>query len=258
MRYNMNHTRRGLALIFNHEKFDWCFGQKRRVGTKVDADKLSERLKELGFEVNLHDDLTVVGVREVIKRASRADHSDCDAFVCVFLSHGDDGKIYAYDGVNNVRFLIDHFKGDRCPTLVGKPKLFFIQACRGNRHEIGVDVPDGPEILPDEPPIRPTFPAGADFFVAYSVTKGYFSHRDINHGSWFVQALCHILKMYGGELELCELMTLVSRMVSHRQVEGSNRPEMVGNKQLPCFVSMLTKKLYFPRKPLHQHPSESS
>ena len=32
------------------------------------------------------------------------------------------------------------FTADRCPSLAGKPKLFFIQACQGNRMDKGVEV----------------------------------------------------------------------------------------------------------------------
>jgi Caspase domain len=58
---------------------------------------------------------------------SREDHSDADCFVCIILSHGGDGFIYGTDGIIRVSELVDMFKGDECPTLAGKPKMFFIQ-----------------------------------------------------------------------------------------------------------------------------------
>lgn len=72
-------------------------------------------------------------------------HSKYDSFACVILSHGAEGIVYASDGTINVDRLIGYFRSDRCPTLAGKPKMFFIQVrfsgtgvavgsdlCRGN------------------------------------------------------------------------------------------------------------------------------
>jgi len=58
---------------------------------------------------------------------SREDHSDADCFICVILSHGEEGIIYGTNGTLKLQYLIEMFKGDRCPSLAGKPKLFFIQ-----------------------------------------------------------------------------------------------------------------------------------
>ena len=72
------------------------------------------------------------------------DHSDSDCLVVALLSHGNDGSVYAYDAAFPTQVNIRHinriiinptlfqrlwepFVGDKAPTLVGKPKLFFIQ-----------------------------------------------------------------------------------------------------------------------------------
>ena len=41
---------------------------------------------------------------------------------------------------NNLTQVWQPFTADRCPSLAGKPKLFFIQACQGNRMDKGVEV----------------------------------------------------------------------------------------------------------------------
>lgn len=58
---------------------------------------------------------------------SQEDHSNSASFVCVLLSHGDEGLIYGIDRPEKFENLTKYFKGDRCRSLVGKPKLFFIQ-----------------------------------------------------------------------------------------------------------------------------------
>jgi caspase-like apoptosis-related cysteine protease len=51
--YKMNHTRRGMAIIFNHENFNSWF-LKPRDGTNVDCDNLKRTMQGLGFEVTVH------------------------------------------------------------------------------------------------------------------------------------------------------------------------------------------------------------
>lgn len=79
--------------------------------------------------------------------------------------------------------------------------------------------------------------------------SGYYSHRETINGSWYIQDLCELLQTYGGSLEFTELLTLVNRKVSMRRVGNCNDRSAIGKKQVPCFASMLTKKLYFrPKK----------
>ena len=77
------------------------------------------------------------------------------------------------------------------------------------------------------------------------VCSGYFSFRHTINGSWYIQDLCEALRQCGGSLEFTELLTLVNSKVAKRYVEKSSDQNAIGKKQIPCFVSMLTKKLYF-------------
>ncbi|XP_053317467.1 caspase-6 isoform X2 [Spea bombifrons] len=249
--YKMNHKRRGLALIFNHEWFFWKLTMPERRGTNADRDNLQRRLLDLGFEVRIHNDLKEDEVIKKISEASEADHSDADCFLCVFLSHGEDNHVYAFDAKVEIQKLTCLFKGDKCQSLVGKPKIFIIQACRGNQHDEPVTFMDAPDAATEVNTVEVdaasvyTLPAGADFIMCYSVAEGYYSHRETIYGSWYIQDLCEILRTYGRTLEFTELLTLVNRKVSMRSVENCADRNAIGKKQVPCFASMLTKKLYF-------------
>lgn len=59
--------------------------------------------------------------------ASEEDHSDSSCFACILLSHGEEGMIYGSDGAMPIKSMTSLFRGDMCKSLVGKPKLFFIQ-----------------------------------------------------------------------------------------------------------------------------------
>ena len=43
------------------------------------------------------------------------------------MSHGEENAIYARDVTYPIPTLWEHFTADNCPSLAGKPKLFFIQ-----------------------------------------------------------------------------------------------------------------------------------
>ncbi|CAM4366083.1 unnamed protein product [Leuciscus chuanchicus] len=252
--YKMNHKKRGMALIFNHERFYWQLMLGNRSGTEADRQNLVRRFQELDFEVKAYNDYKRDEVLDKIKEAAAADHADADCFVCVFLSHGENGHIFANDGKIEIEEVTDLFKGDKCRSLVGKPKIFILQACRGDKHDDPVtpmDVVDSQavnEVVVDAGVLY-TLPAGADFLMCYSVAEGYYSHRETVNGSWYIQDLCEILRRYGSTLEFTEILTLVNRKVSLRSV-GSCRDRLaIGKKQVPCFASMLTKKLFFrPKK----------
>ncbi|XP_045903405.1 caspase-6-like isoform X2 [Micropterus dolomieu] len=222
--YKMNNKRRGLALIFNQEHFFWRLGLPERDGTNADRYNLEKRLNELNFEVKAYDNYKQVEVLDKISEAAEADHSDSDCFLLVFLSHGENDHVYAYDDKISIQDITSLFKGNKCRSLVGKPKIFILQACRGDKHDDPVTACDAVdselktnEVVVDASAVH-TLPAGADFIMCYSVAEGYYSHRETVNGSW---------------------------KVSMRSVGNCRDRNAIGKKQVPCFASMLTKKLYF-------------
>ncbi|CAB1460051.1 unnamed protein product [Pleuronectes platessa] len=253
--YKTSNKRRGLALIFNQERFFWRLGLNDRHGTNADRYNLETRLTALGFEVKSYDNYKEEEVLENIESAASANHSDADCFLLIFLSHGENNHVYTYDGKIEIQDITAMFKGDKCKSLVGKPKIFILQACRGDKHDdpvMAFDAVDSEiktnEVVVDASAVY-TLPAGADFLMCYSVAEGYYSHRETINGSWYIQDLCELLQRFGDSLEFTELLTLVNRKVSMRSVGNSSDRNAIGKKQVPCFASMLTKKLYFrPKK----------
>lgn len=56
------------------------------------------------------------------------DHQNSDCIVVIVLSHGETGRLEARDGNYAVDEIWEPFLNSR--TLIGKPKLFFIQVSR--------------------------------------------------------------------------------------------------------------------------------
>ncbi|KAI0221883.1 Caspase-3 [Lamellibrachia satsuma] len=192
----------------------------------------------------------------ILDGVAREDHTNNDCFMCAILSHGDFGVVYGTDGIIKLDTLVNPFKGRQCPTLAGKSKglhhtgeikvQYNHEACRGDLLDHGIDVVDG--VKEREQEIH-RIPEEADFLYAYSTAPGYFSWRNSNNGSWFIQALYKVFQKDGGERDILTLLTKVNCMVacefeSHVPTDES----MHLKKQIPSIVSMLTKQLYLPPK----------
>ena len=162
--------------------------------------------------------------------------------------------MFGKDKPVDIKDLTTYFKGDRCPSLVGKPKIFIIQACRGYQTDEGVpmNVADALPMEPDETSLGPQYiklPVEADFLFAYSTVPGYYSWRNGMNGSWYVQGLTEMLGKFGETMEIQKLLTKVHQMVAQNFESQSSQPGFYKKKQVPSMVSMLTKDLYFRKKP---------
>ncbi|XP_041364306.1 uncharacterized protein LOC121379720 [Gigantopelta aegis] len=126
-----------------------------RPGSNCDAKALEKMFKRLGFTIKRYNNLEAKQMVTKLKKvaANRSfDHRKADCFACAILSHGNhvdtksdvfekrwDDVIFGVDGVLvSTKYLLDLFSDDACPELAGKPRLFFIQACRGEKTDSGV------------------------------------------------------------------------------------------------------------------------
>ncbi|XP_056265983.1 caspase-3a [Pseudoliparis swirei] len=237
-RYSLNFPVIGQCIIINNKNFDSNTGMNQRNGTDVDAANAVKVFGKLGYKVKVYNDQSVEEMKRVLVSVSQADHTCYASFVCVLLSHGDDGVFFGTDGSVELKYLTSLFRGDCCKSLAGKPKLFFIQACRGTDLDPGIET----DSVDDD---STRIPVEADFLYAYSTAPGYYSWRNTMTGSWFMQSLCDMIGRYGKELELQHIMVRVNHKVALEFESASNSPGFNARKQIPCIVSMLTKEMYF-------------
>ncbi|XP_040411022.1 caspase-3 [Cygnus olor] len=237
--YRMDYPEIGECIIINNKNFHKDTGLASRSGTDVDAASVREVFMKLGYKTKLSNDLSCRDIIKVLKNVSEEDHSKRSSFVCVLLSHGEEGLIYGTDGPLELKVLTSLFRGDKCRSLAGKPKLFFIQACRGTELDSGIEADSGPDEMTCQ-----KIPVEADFLYAYSTAPGYYSWRNAAEGSWFIQSLCRVLREHARKLELMQILTRVNHRVAEYE-SYSNRPDFNAKKQIPCIVSMLTKEFYF-------------
>ena len=101
---------------------------------------LEELFKSFGFYTRRYDDVTGSYLRVIFKSVAAIDHKDFDCLMVAILTHGTKGKLCGTDGdLVPVKDITQLFNGHQCPSLIGKPKIFFIQACRGREYDHGVE-----------------------------------------------------------------------------------------------------------------------
>ena len=185
----MSTRSRGFCLIINNVNFhNKAFD---REGGEVDERELVKLFEELFFTVSVHRDQKGDEMRAVARTFAAKDHSQFDAFVFIVMSHGgDQDVIYGVDKIHTrVEDLMAYFTAANCKTLRNKPKLFFIQTCRGSSVECLSPSPDGAhsDDVPDSTLSRSVRPKEADCLLAFGTAPGYVSWRDPQRGSRFIQ-----------------------------------------------------------------------
>ena len=141
--YKMESNPRGLAIIINNQNIE---GKDPRKGAEKDGEKLRNLFSFLGFKVEIKNELTAENMKKTLNdKAEKYDHEAYDCLLVTILTHGEEvDKLLGTDGKSvSLIDLIKLFDGDKCKSLLGKPKIFFVQACRGCNRDDGKNVTDG-------------------------------------------------------------------------------------------------------------------
>lgn len=239
--YDMNHRYRGHCLLIDIEHFHPSTRLSKREGSQVDSSGLYNLFRSMSFQVSVLKDVTAKEICNQLDYFAKLDHSDNDCFVCCILTHGEHGQLWGSDTKFSVDKLFSYFLGDKCQSLVGKPKIFFVQACQGQRLDHGV-----PVFAPDHLDSAAYFkiPTHADFLIAYSTIPGFYSWRNVQEGSWFMQAVIRVLNDYHHCLDLLSMMTIVNQRVAFFKCSNATTEDFNNKKQVPCITSMLTRRVY--------------
>ncbi|XP_071106975.1 caspase-3-like [Haliotis cracherodii] len=269
--YDFGHSQRGVALIVCNEKFQHV---QPRVGADLDAESFYKTFRKLGFEdIRTKYNMTDTDMRDWFTAVSQEDHSERDCLAVAITSHGEKytqvdprrynvsverDTILGSQGAVYTEELVEKFSDDNCPSLRGKPRIFFLQACRGVMLDPGVTVTEDMDVVDamTEPEyiISPA-PCFKDFCIVYATPPGFYAFRRPTTGSWFVTGLRDVIE--NADLTKHNLLQLMTKVINHvaRQFEShSPQLDIDGKKQSGCIYSMLIKDVYFSPKPLGEEP----
>ncbi|XP_019378753.1 PREDICTED: CASP8 and FADD-like apoptosis regulator isoform X1 [Gavialis gangeticus] len=187
--YRMQSQPLGICLIID------CIGN--------DTDTLEKTFQELGYEVHCYKYLSVEAMNQTLQDAAKLQkHKDYDSFICILVSRGSSQSIFCTDqpfpgfSLDRVK---QFFTADSCPSLLGKPKLFFIQSyiVTATNHEPTSLL----EIDGDEPKINSNakrtwncIPKAADIFWSQCKVDVSTLERSPTSSSFYLHCLAEILR----------------------------------------------------------------
>lgn len=188
--YRMQSRPLGICLIID------CIGN--------DTEHLQETFTSLGYRVQPFLFPKSRDITQIVRRfACMTQHQDYDSFVCVLVSLEGSQSMMGRDQVRS-GFSLDcvknMFTGDTCPSLRGKPKLFFIQNYEslGSQLEDSSLEIDGPSIKNvDSKPLQPrhcTTHPEADIFWSLCTADKSHLEKPSSASSVYLQKLSQQLK----------------------------------------------------------------
>lgn len=228
-RYKYHKDGEGYALLVN-------FPTKCK-GSETDVESLEVVLKDLKFKTHhcvdpTRDDL----VKKLKDTAAHLLEGKFHCFALFITGHGGERGVQTKDDkFINAENIVSPFKNG----FIGKPKLFFIESCRGEedqktkRQLSSVDN----ESFTDELRV----PVDADILIAYSTTPGYYSYSSKDDESYFIRECVDVFKNDSSKMHVEEMMIEIRRRIAQMQIVEEK--EKYG--QMPCTWSTLRKKVFF-------------
>jgi len=244
-RYPMG-MKMGFFLIFNQWKFKEDKHLPIRYGSVKDEKDLAKVLTDLEFKVYCYRNRTKEQIlANIALFAGHESNKNNNAFGVCVMSHGNEnGTIATYnsssgtDGICNgiqIRDIADCM--NKYPIMLKKPKLLFVQACRGAHPTPAMTLLSGGA----SPSSMIRWPADADLLTVFATSEKRSAIRNVYNGSWFIQSLVKELELSRhNSTEFHHVMIRVNNRVAQKETIINEKIA----RQIPQFQSRLTKELY--------------
>ena len=184
-------------------------------------DIIHETCLSLDYWPIIKKDLTSIQMRKLFNNIdtclneSKKNRVEHDSFICFILSNGKSGGVCGSDGkVVKLKFIFSAINASR--MLLSKPKIFFIQACQGQK--FGIPQPGLQRILTD---------ITNDVYACFATA----AYRSPNRDS-FCKEACKLLCKYAKHISLSPnliIQELTSRLNNPYRVYKYHRPEATMN-----------------------------
>ncbi|CAG0894392.1 unnamed protein product [Darwinula stevensoni] len=205
------------------------------------------------YHLPTHANILIAHATYEVSQSPELEEHEC-LIVC-FLSHGEEGGLlYAKNKTFMEEELWRPFYGDECKALVDKPKLFFIQACRGERIDDGVKKKLNSDCLSGDEHDGPAqnkeyhLPTHANILIAHATYEGHVAFRNRHVGSYFIYTLCKVFEKHSETLDVLRMLTMVAGIMADDFKTRSSEISWKEKKQMPIIQSTLTKIAYLKPK----------
>ncbi|XP_004714052.1 caspase-2 [Echinops telfairi] len=253
--YRMQARTRGLALVLSNVHFTGEKDLEFRSGGDVDQATLASLFKLLGYSVHVLQNQTAQEMEKQLQDfAQRPEHRLTDSCVVALLSHGVEGAIYGVDGkLLELQEVFRLFDNASCPSLQNKPKMFFVQACRGDETDLGVDQQDGKNQA--QSPgceesdagaaglLKTRLPTRSDMICGYACLQGTAAMRNTKRGSWYIEALARVFSQHACDMHVADMLVEVNALIKEREGYAPGT-EFHRCKEMSEYCSTLCRHLY--------------
>ncbi|XP_054977314.1 caspase-2 isoform X1 [Sorex araneus] len=259
--YRLQSRPRGLALVLSNVHFTGEKDLEFRSGGDVDHSTLVALFKLLGYSVHVLLDQTAQEMQEKLQDfAQLPAHRVTDSCIVALLSHGVEGGVYGVDGkLLQLHEVFRLFDNANCPSLQNKPKMFFVQACRGDETDRGVDQQDGRSRAAapgcedgeagKEGMLKVRLPTRSDMICGYACLRGTAAMRNTKRGSWYVEALQQVFSERACDMHVADMLVQVNALIKEREGYAPGT-EFHRCKEMSEYCSTLCRHLYlFPGHP---------
>ena len=211
-----------------------------RSGSERDVKRLEKVCHDLRFKTEVFLDQTSSEARKIIRDISTRDYTNTGGLIVFIMSHGNKGGSLAFtDGLLvYLNEFIEPFKSNK--TLQGKPKMFFVQACRGENF-MSSHVQTDSAGVNDFQVEDITIPVEADFLYAYSTIEGFYSFIDPESGTWYIQTLCDVIEKYKTTKDVSLILVEVNDKIAQRET-------IKNQKMMHTCTNQLRKLFYFAKQ----------
>ncbi|XP_021932824.1 caspase-2-like isoform X2 [Zootermopsis nevadensis] len=241
--YPMISYPRGYFFMINNVQFVNDI-EEARIGSGVDEKNLGDLFRDFGYKVESYRDQGLEDMRRKISQfARRTEHSRYDSCVVAIMSHGkmgiskQDSTIVAADGQRlKIDWVLEQFTNENARSLVGKPKIFFFQSCRGDALDFGVKMTSGR--MQHDGSTSIVHRRMSDILTGYSTLPGFSSNRDIYLGTWYIQAICEIFMEHACDTDIEDMLKMVDQKLATLMAED-------GSLQTSSYENIGFRKFYF-------------
>ncbi|XP_011355710.2 caspase-14-like [Pteropus vampyrus] len=218
--------------------------KKNRPGADQDVKLMKDWLGQCHFECTLCIDPDKEELLEKLtsfRDGLNGIKNEIGCCLVTLMSHGENGFIKMEDGDRvGLENVFEMFNNKNCPALHEKPKIFIIQACRGERRDNGVETDDEP-MDSDDVSEKKRLPTFSDYFIIYPTQADHVALRHPRTGSVMIEAMTNVFKQYGNRWHIADFFTKVNNRVVHTEFHLQEEPIKVSL----VMESTLTKFVYF-------------
>ena len=267
----MNPRARGLAVIITNDYEHNDKNLPKLSGTHKDGDRLDKAFRQLYFDVHWRHNVTYGELGRLLYQLRNLKFETVRHYKCiciVFSGHGErNGTLLTQDcrSINTCKDFIQPLLPGESPLIGDIPKIFIIDACRGERPTETVEVPKRAtekgnsrgesSVDPSPRNIKGGYvievrdlPAEGNFLVAHATLPGCIANDYPTHGSLWLRILAE--KLPECDVSVEDLLTSVNSELQKTCQKGGKNNDYNYKFQQPEKTSRLNDVLYLLRDPL--------